>query len=100
LAKAAHKNGRCNGWQSEVGHGPGRHHGGKPGWLEALAAYLNEWKNIPGEEEPQDKKDAANTSSSGKQKPQEQQEDIHVQYLRNIGQTVASVLDPLGEVEL
>lgn len=106
LAKAAHK----SGWESEAGHCPwkphgGRRHGGKhlggvPGWLETLASYLNEWTNLPGEEEPQVKEDSTGPSSSKQQKAQEQQEDARVQYLRNIGQTVASVLDPLGEKEL
>jgi hypothetical protein len=67
--------------------------------LEILATYLSEWTNLPGEEDPQTKKDTAGPSSSRDQESGESMEDVHVQYLRNIGQTVAKVLDPLGEVE-
>jgi len=109
LAKAANRSGSCSGWESKAGHGPcrhssGKHHGGKyngePNWLETLATYLSEWTNLPGEEDAQTKKDTAGPSSSKEQESEEPMEDVHVQYLRNIGQTVAKVLDPLGEVEL
>ena len=109
LAKAAHRSGSCSGWESKAGHGPcrpssGRHHGGKhngdPNWLETLATYLSEWTNLPGEEDPQTKKDTTGPSSSKEQESGEPMEDVHVQYLRKIGQTVATLLDPLGEVEL
>jgi hypothetical protein len=68
--------------------------------LETLAAYLNEWTNLPGEDDPLLKKDTAGPSSSKEQESEEQKEDANVQYLRNIGQTVATFLDPLGELEL
>jgi hypothetical protein len=68
--------------------------------LETLATYLNEWSNLPGEEDPQAKKDTAGPSTSKQQESGERMEDVQVQYLRNIGQTVATILDPLGEVEL
>lgn len=105
LAKSAHRSGGWSGWETKAGHGPfrpcsGKHHGGKyndgPNWLETLAAYLNDWTNLPGEENPQFKKDNAGPSSNKEQESGEKMEDVHVQYLRNIGQTVASILDPLG----
>jgi hypothetical protein len=68
--------------------------------LETLATYLSEWTNLPGEQDPQTKKDTAGPSSSKEQESGQPVEDVHVQYLRNIGQTVATLLDPLGEVEL
>lgn len=105
LAKAVHKSGAYSGLESKAGHGPGRpcrgkHHGGRhnggPSWLETLATYLNEWSNLPGEEDPQAKKDTAGPSTSKQQESGERMEDVQVQYLRNIGQTVATILDPLG----
>jgi hypothetical protein len=68
--------------------------------LETLAAYLNEWTNLPGEDDPLLKKDAAGPSNSKEKDSGEKMEDANVQYLRNIGQTVATFLDPLGELEL
>jgi hypothetical protein len=70
-----------------------------PVWLDNLVSYLSEWTDLPGQEEPEVKENSAGASSSKQQKSQ-QQEDAHVQYLRNIGKTVASILDPLGEEEL
>jgi len=64
--------------------------------LETLVSYLSEWTNLPGEEDPQTKKDTAGPSNSKEQGSGEPMEDAHVQYLRNIGQTVATLLDPLG----
>jgi hypothetical protein len=68
--------------------------------LETLATYLSEWANLPGEADHQHKKDTAGPSSSKAQESGEPMEDVHVQYLRNIGQTVATLLDPLGTGEL
>jgi hypothetical protein len=68
--------------------------------LETLVSYLSEWTNLPGEEDPQTKKHTAGPSSSKEQGSGEPMEDTHVQYLRNIGQTVATLLDPLGEEEI
>ncbi|KAJ4436526.1 hypothetical protein ANN_16557, partial [Periplaneta americana] len=119
LAKATLRSGVHSGWDSDESHHwkhhgkfhGDKHHGDKHrgdkhdkhhddrhhfGWLETLAAYLNEWSNLPGEDGAPGKDDSAGCSSSTQQKSQEQQEDARVQYLRNIGQTVASVLDPLG----
>jgi len=104
LSKAAHRSGSCSGWEPKADHCQfrpcgGKHHGwkhhGGPTWLETLAAYLNEWSNLPGEDDPLLKKDTAGPSNS-KEQESEQVEDANVQYLRNIGQTVATFLDPLG----
>ncbi|PSN41051.1 hypothetical protein C0J52_24827 [Blattella germanica] len=108
LGKHAHKAGHFGGWESGEGphcafnrHGK-HHHGGKhhrdgPGWLESLAAYLNEW-SLPGDEEPEKAEgmetggEAAGPSTS----KQPKKDEAHVQYLKNIGRTVANLLDPLG----
>ncbi|KAJ9595532.1 hypothetical protein L9F63_013297, partial [Diploptera punctata] len=79
------------------GHHGWRHHrGGRyVGWLETLAAYLNECSLPDDDDDNSEEKNQGAGPSSRKQQKKNEKEEAHVQYLKNIGQTVANILDPL-----
>ena len=79
------------------GHHGGKHHRGRhhAGWLGTLAAYLNEW-SLP-DDDITGNNEEVGPSCSNKEEKNTQKEDAHVQYLKDIGKTVASLLDPLGK---
>ncbi|XP_057324608.1 sequestosome-1 [Microplitis mediator] len=81
------------------------------GWIDSLAAYLNDWANIPADcpmkKNPFEKPTEAQEANEQPKEPKEQQQqnqpkgpdarkDPHIELFKLVGQNLSQFLDPLG----
>ncbi|XP_046751995.1 sequestosome-1 [Diprion similis] len=110
MHKLAKKNGRCSGKDTEAPECPykkvrfphraqaGRPATERPSWLDTVASYLNEWAPLAAEEGcPMKDKCGQKTGGESKTGTEDKQRiNQQAELFKNIGENLASLLDPLG----